>query len=309
MRQYRFLQYDVFTELPFMGNQLAVIPDAGGLTDGEMQAIAREMNYSETTFVSPATDIKAIRKVRIFTPETELPFAGHPTIGTTFALVNEKVVRSGDVLPIYLELGIGTIPIDLFFEGEQLSFVWMHQPVPEFAVWQGSREKLLESVGLGPQDLAPDLPIERGSAGVPFVYVPLRTTEALQRAQPGNAAMLRAALGEDNAHAGLYLFSCEFNQAAAGTPIVRTRMFGPALGVAEDAGTGSAAGPFAVYLLRHGITRPSRDGDVSIQIEQGVEMGRPCHLRSSLTCEEEAVRDVRVGGEAVLVAEGTIFVP
>jgi trans-2,3-dihydro-3-hydroxyanthranilate isomerase len=309
MRQYRFLQYDVFTDLPFTGNQLAVISDATGLTDVEMQAIAREMNYSETTFVLPATDIKAIRKVRIFTPRTELPFAGHPTIGTTFALVNEKIVRSGDALPIYLELGIGTIPIDLFFEGEQLSFVWMHQPVPEFVVWEGNREELLESVGLGPADLAPDLPIERGSAGVPFVYVPLRSTEALQRAQPGNSAKLRGALGEENANAGLYLFSIEANQTGAGTSTRRSRMFGSNLGVAEDAATGSAAGPFAIYLLRHGIIRPNQDGDVSVEIEQGVEMGRPSHLRASLTCEESAVRDVRVGGEAVLVAEGTMFLP
>jgi trans-2,3-dihydro-3-hydroxyanthranilate isomerase len=309
MRQYRFLQYDVFTELLFTGNQLAVIPDATGLTDDEMQAIAREMNYSETTFVLPATDIKAIRQVRIFTPDAELPMAGHPTIGTTFALVNEKIVRSGDSLPIYLQLGIGTIPIDLFFEGEQLSFVWMHQPVPEFATWQGNREQLLEAVGLGLLDLAPDLPIERGSAGVPFVYVPLRTTEALGRAQPGNSAMLRAALGEDNAHTGLYLFSNEPNRTESGTPTLRSRMFAPTLGVTEDAGTGSAAGPFAVYLLRHGITRPNLDGDVTIQIEQGVEMGRPCHLRASLSLEEGEVRDVRVGGESVLVAEGTLYLP
>jgi trans-2,3-dihydro-3-hydroxyanthranilate isomerase len=309
MRQYRFLQYDVFTEIPFTGNQLAVIPDATGLTDGEMQAIAREMNYSESTFVLPATDIKAIRKVRIFTPGTELPFAGHPTIGTTFALVNEKIVRSGDSLPIYMELGIGTIPVDLFFEGEELSFVWMHQPIPEFAIWQGNREQLLQAVGLGPDDLAPDLPIERGSAGVPFVYIPLRTTEALGRAQPGNPAMLRAALGENDALVGLYLFSGEVNQTATGTPSIRTRMFASTLGVSEDAATGSAAGPFGVYLLRQGVIRPSRDGDVTIQVEQGVEMGRPSLLRTSLVCEEGAVRDVRVGGEAVLVAEGTIFLP
>src|SRR5215467_8935274 len=148
MRQFQFLQYDVFTDTPLAGNQLAVFVDAVGLSDDEMQSIAREMNYSETTFVLPATDIKAIRKVRIFIPGAELPFAGHPTIGTTFALVNEKIVRSGDSLPIYLELGIGTIPIDLFFEGEQLSFVWMHQPIPEFAIWQGNRDELVHALEL-----------------------------------------------------------------------------------------------------------------------------------------------------------------
>jgi trans-2,3-dihydro-3-hydroxyanthranilate isomerase len=274
-----------------------------------MQAITREMNYSETTFVLPATDVKAIRKVRIFTPTAELPFAGHPTIGTTFALEHEKIVRSGDALPIFLQLGVGTIPIDLFFEGEQLSFVWMHQPIPEFAPWQGNREQLLDAMGLSPQDLAPDLPIEQGSAGVPFVYIPLQSTEALGRAQPGKPAAVAAALGTDSAHTGLYLFSCELDKAAAEGSTRRTRMFGLTLGIAEDAATGAAAGPFAVYLMRHGQIRPNQDGDVSIQIEQGVEMGRPSHLRAGLTSEEGKVRDVRVGGEAVLVAEGTIFLP
>src|SRR5271166_3656387 len=124
MRHFRFVQYDVFTDVPFGGNQLAVLLDADGLSDDEMQKIAREMNYSETTFVLPPTDVKALRKVRIFTTETELPFAGHPTVGTTFALAHDKAVRSGDVSPIYLQLGVGPVPIDLLFEGEQLSFVW-----------------------------------------------------------------------------------------------------------------------------------------------------------------------------------------
>src|SRR5215469_1587893 len=163
MRQYHFLQYDVFTDTPLAGNQLAVFVDAVGLSDDEMQSITREMNYSETTFVLPATDIKAIRRVRIFTPSAELPFAGHPTIGTTFALAHANIVRSGGELPIYLQLGIGNLPVDLLFEGEELSFAWMHQRVPEFTPWSGNRQRLLAAAGLREEDLASELPIEYGS--------------------------------------------------------------------------------------------------------------------------------------------------
>lgn len=315
MRQYRFVQYDVFTDVPFGGNQLAVITDATGLSDDEMQSIAREMNYSETTFVLPATDVKAVRRVRIFTPGTELPIAGHPTIGTTYALAHERVVRSGDALPVYLQLGIGTLPVDLLFEGEELSFVWMHQPVPQFLPWSGDAPRLLEALGLEPDDLSPMLPIEQGSAGVPFIYVPLRTTHALAKAEPGNPS-LSAAMATTEATTGLYLFSCEVEEGKES--IRRSRMFGLELGIAEDAATGVAAGPFAVYLLRNQQIRPDHDGEVRLHIRQGVEMGRPSLLKVGLTCAtEEAgeagepvkVLDVRVGGESILIAEGTILLP
>ncbi|HEX8033361.1 MAG TPA: PhzF family phenazine biosynthesis isomerase, partial [Ktedonobacterales bacterium] len=128
MRRYRFVQLDVFTDRAFGGNQLAVFLEAAGLSDTEMRAITREMNYSETTFVLPPSDPKALRRVRIFTPTAELPLAGHPTVGTTFALAYEGAIHAYDEQPIYLELGVGTLPIDLLFEEDHLSFVWMHQP-------------------------------------------------------------------------------------------------------------------------------------------------------------------------------------
>lgn len=315
MRQYRFVQYDVFTDTPFGGNQLAVVTDATGLSDDEMQSIAREMNYSETTFVLPATDVKAVRRVRIFTPGTELPIAGHPTIGTTYALANEKIVRSGDTLPIYLQLGVGTLPVDLLFEGDELSFVWMHQPVPQFLPWSGDAPRLMDALGLSPDDLSPTLPIEQGSAGVPFIYVPLRTTQALSKAEPGNP-LLPDAMATADANTGLYLFSGEIEEGKES--VRRSRMFGLKLGIAEDAATGIAAGPFVVYLLRHQQIQPDRDGDVRLHIRQGVEMGRPSLLKVGLTCatleageagEPVKVLDVRVGGESILIAEGNIRLP
>jgi trans-2,3-dihydro-3-hydroxyanthranilate isomerase len=310
MRQFPFLQYDVFTDTPLAGNQLAVFADAVGLSDEEMQSIAREMNFSETTFVLPATDIKAIRRVRIFTPSTELPFAGHPTIGTTFALAHANILRSSEELPVYLQLGIGNLPVDLLYEGEQLSFVWMHQRLPEFGPWSGSPERLLASVGLSTDDLATDLPIECGSAGVPFLFVPLRSREALRRAEPG-LGDLAGALGAQEPHIGVYFFS-----AAAEDMAVRSaRMFAPGMGVSEDPATGSAAGPFGVYLLRHGQLRANQvgqdgqDGEARLQVEQGVDMGRPSRISVALACRSGEVQDVRVGGESVLVAEGSLILP
>lgn len=305
MRRYRFLQLDVFTGRPFGGNQLAVFLDGQGLTDAEMQAIAREMNYSETTFVVPATDPKALRRVRIFTPGLELPFAGHPAVGTTVALQHAGVIHEDDGSPVHLQLGVGTLPLDLLYEGGRLCFVWMHQPAPTFAPWNGDRGALAGALGLALDDLASDLPVEVGSAGVPFLYVPLRSLEALGRAkgQPALAALAR----EVAENAGVYLFSLE--RLAQGNGEARSRMFAPLMGIAEDPATGAATGPFGVYLYRHGRIRADEGGEARLRILQGVEMGRTSRLDAAIEGPPEAVRDVRVGGEAVVVAVGELMLP
>lgn len=304
MRRYRFIQLDVFTHTPFGGNQLAVFPEADGLSDAAMQAIAREMNFSETTFVLPASDAKALRRVRIFTPSTELPMAGHPTVGTTFALAREGVIRASDPSPIYLQLGIGTLPIDLLYEGDALSFVWMHQPAPVFHPWQGDRARLTAALGLTVSDLDETLPIEHGSAGVAFVYIPLRSLAALGRARPG--ADLAAALAAPSSNIGAHLFTLGALPDGADA---RARMFAPGMGVAEDPATGSAAGPFGVYLVRHSRATLDPAGEARIRLAQGVEMERPSVIAIAVQMDGETVRDVRVGGEAVVVAEGELFVP
>lgn len=305
MRRYRFVQLDVFTDRAFGGNQLAVFPDGAGLSESEMQAIAREMNYSETTFVLPPSDPKALRRVRIFTPANELPFAGHPTVGTTFALAYEGAIHAYDEQPIYLELGIGTLPIDLLFEEDRLSFVWMHQPVPTFEAWQGDREQLAAALGLTVQDFDPDLPIEFGSAGLPFLYMPIRSLEAIGHAQAKTD--LADVVNPMGSHRNAYLFTLE--QPPSGVQ-AHARMFAPEIGVVEDAATGSAAGPFGVYLLRHGRVTPDEQGDARLRLEQGVEMGRPSQITIAIATDgDKQARDVRVGGESVVVAEGTLFLP
>jgi len=305
MRRYRFIQLDVFTDAVFGGNQLAVFPEASGLSEAEMQALAREMNYAESTFVLPATDPKALRRVRIFTPATELPFAGHPVVGTTFALAYEGVAREAGDSPIYLELGVGTLPVDLLFEGQRLSFVWMHQLVPTFRPYEGERERLIAALGLAQDDLVAELPVEIGSAGVPFVYVPVRSLEALGRARPG--AELADLISQVDKRAGVYVFSLARLSAEPG--VARSRMFAPGMGVVEDAATGSAAGPFGVYLQRHGRIQADELGESRLRILQGVEMGRTSRLDVAIQASGDMVRDVRVGGESVVVAEGEVMLP
>lgn len=309
-RRYRLLQYDVFTGRAFGGNQLAVLPDATGLSDAEMTAITREMNYSETTFVLPPGDPAALRRVRIFTPARELPVAGHPTIGTTFALAHAGFYVA-PASPVHLQLGVGTLAVDVTYDANgAVAFAWMHQPTPTFTPWPGDRDRLAAALGLTPDDLSPALPIERGSAGVPFVYAPVRSLEALARARP--LADLADALGDMEGHQAVYVL------APVATPDgadARGRMFAPSMGIAEDPATGIACGPLGVYLVRHGLVRPDERGVARMRTEQGVEMGRPSDIRIEVTTDPAraadavAVRDVRVGGAAVLVAEGELLVP
>lgn len=301
MREIRYLQLDVFTSSAFGGNQLAVFLNAEDISAGAMQLIAREMNFSESTFVLPATDPKALARVRIFTPGAELPFAGHPVVGTIFALAYEHRIRAGDASPVWLELGIGLLPVDVQFEGEDLSFVWMHQPSPIFREWTGDRERLAAAVGLSAGDLASNLPIERGSAGVPFIYIPLRDRETLAEAHP--MPDLVAAMGDESPQAGAYLFSLESG------PVAHSRMFGLAMGIAEDPATGSAAGPFGVYLVRNGILRPDEHEQTRLKVLQGEDMLRTSVIEVEITGAAASLRDVRVGGEAVVVAEGTLLAP
>ncbi len=303
MRRIRSTQLDVFTSEPFGGNQLAVFHDAAQLTAAEMQAIAREMNFSESVFTLPATEPTALVRLRIFTPEVELPFAGHPVIGATFALAAVGRITPDIASPIALETGVGPLAIELLFADGRLSFAWMRQPTPTFEPWSGDRAALAASLGLRAGDLRADLPIERGSAGVPFIYIPLASQQALDQAQPGPG--VGAALHDAVAHAGAYLF---VPPGPAHDQPVATRMFAQGMGIGEDAATGSAAGPFGAYLVRHGLA-PLEDDLARITVAQGVQMGRPSQLFVTVEQREDAISQVRVGGESVVVAQGEFLLP
>lgn len=295
MRQFRLIHVDVFTRTRFGGNQLAVFPQAEGLSDDEMQAIAREMNFSETTFVLPPTDPTADAKVRIFTPARELPFAGHPVVGTAFVLARDSGKRD-----LRLELKIGTLGVQadpgdgVFGEAE------MEQPVPTFTPPPNADPVVLAGLlGLEAADLSPETPTEIGSSGNPFLYVRVRSLEAVRRAQGNGDAMVRYFAGHD--HPAVYAFTTggESPEAAA-----HGRMFSLVLGagVGEDAATGSASGPAGGYLLRHGLAGPGR-----LMLEQGYEMLRPSQIGVGLTVQDGALTRVTVGGGVVLVAEGSLL--
>jgi trans-2,3-dihydro-3-hydroxyanthranilate isomerase len=302
-RRHRFVQLDVFTDHVFGGNQLAVFPQAEWLSDAQMQAIAGEMNYSETTFVLPATDPVAQCRVRIFTPGTELPFAGHPVVGTAIALAHEGRIAPGEdgSARVRFQLGVGTLPVDVRFADGRAQFAWMSQPLPTFEPWRGDPVRLATALGLGPDELRVEgLPIERGTAGVPFLYVALRALADLGRARP--MGDLTAVLDASKCQ-GVYLVTLPGGGAAT----ARVRMFAPPLGIVEDPATGGAAGPFGVYLLRHGRIAAGEDGVARAQVEQGIELGRPSRLYVEVEGVPEAIGSVRVGGQAVLVAEGELL--
>ncbi|MGE3960269.1 MAG: PhzF family phenazine biosynthesis protein [Dehalococcoidia bacterium] len=303
MSAYRYLHYDVFTDARFEGNPLAVLPDARGLTTEQMQTVAREMAFSETTFIFPAEREDTDILMRIFTPGAELPMAGHPTIGSTFALAHEGVIRPGAARFVF-GLGVGPTPVDLAWEGDGLAFAWMTQRAPEFGATfedPAAGEQIARAVGLEPDDLATASPVQIVSTGVPFVFLPVRSRAAVDRAEPNLEVMrrVRDAFGLDH----YYLFTLEPGEPAS---TAYSRMFAPMLGIMEDPATGGACGPLGGYLLRHGLVPTDRAG--AIVNLQGRAMGRPSWIHIDVTGAPEAVGPVRVGGRSVLVATGTIEV-
>ncbi|HEX9037657.1 MAG TPA: PhzF family phenazine biosynthesis protein [Ktedonobacterales bacterium] len=304
MRRFPYTQLDVFTARPFGGNQLAVFFDADALEPGEMQAMAREMNFSESTFVlAPGDPTRAVRRIRIFTPAAELPFAGHPVIGTSLALALAGIITPADTTAT-LELGIGPLKVEPLFVGGAARFIWMNQPAPVFTAWPGDRVALLAGVGLDENSLRADLPLVVGSAGVPHLLVPLRDSAELALARHG--AGLAAALAGGDPHIGVYLYVAPEPNADG---LTRARMFAPGMGIIEDAATGSAAGPLGAYLALRGVAPVGSDGRSRLVIAQGVEMGRPSEITVETRLSAGAVTGVRVGGTAVVVATGEFILP
>lgn len=304
MRSYRYLHYDVFTDHLFGGNQLAVFLDARGLSAETMQAIAKEMNFSETTFVLPSDAPEAVAHVRIFTPGEELPTAGHPTIGTTFALAQAGIIeRTRD--RIVLSEGVGPVPVALTWQGDALAFAWMSQATPTFGGTIADREAVAAALSISPAAITgTGRPVQVVSCGVPFLFVPLTARRAVDNAQL-NANALEAVFEETQTRAhGVFIFSAEPGGDRA---TVYSRMFAPGLGVVEDPATGIASGPLGCYLVRHQIVSAENAG--TILSLQGAKMGRPSHVHISIgTNGGGEITSVRVGGGAVLAGEGTLYI-
>lgn len=281
--------WDVFTTEAFVGNPLAVLPDANGLSDVQMQRVANEFNLSETSFVLPS-DVADVR-ARYFTPTRELPMAGHPSVGTVFAL--EKTGSFAGRDEVTLELGIGPVTMTLERDGETLKRVSMDQGVPVLSE-TFDKDAVAVSLGLDAGDLESELPAQVGSAGVPRLLVPLVSLEALARVNPNPARFTELARGA-------FRSVLAFVRQPEG---IRARMFVVENRVYEDPATGSAYGPLGAYLAAH--TDILQADEATFVSHQGVEMGRVSVLYVRLTRSVEGVR-VSVGGSAVQVGQGTLF--
>jgi trans-2,3-dihydro-3-hydroxyanthranilate isomerase len=303
-RAYEFVQVDVFTDRMFGGNPLAVVLDARGLSDTEMAAIAGEMNLSETTFVLPPTRPDCDARVRIFTPRRELRFAGHPTIGTAFVLAQRGMLPTG-AQALTLEEGVGPVPVRLEGDPAAPDFLWMQHGEATFEPPLTDRAAFATALGLTEADMLPDAPIEVGTTGSAFLYIPLRDRATVDRAVLDVPAILRCF--PDTSAVGVFVFAPD---ADPGTTEGRVyaRMFAPhTSGIPEDPATGSASGPLGAYLVRHRLVAP---GDtVRIVSEQGTKMGRQSFIHITVRTEHGDVMGIEVGGSAVPVLEGTLHLP
>lgn len=301
-RRYHFVQADVFTARPFGGNQLAVFTDARGLSPAEMQALAREMNYSESTFVLPPEIPGAARRVRIFTPAIEMPMAGHPTVGTAFVLAQRGAIPlAGASTAATLQLNIGPVPVEIESRAGQPQFVWMTHRAPEFGPIRSDRERVAAALNITADDIRADWPMQVVSTGMPFLFVPLRSLEAIGRCRVNQFALQN--LFENDAPVMVYMFTTETTTPEV---LLHARMFGPHVAdIPEDPATGSASAPMGAYAARYQVL--PRQPHMRFIIEQGVEMGRPSQIHVDVKTEGEAITSLRIGGQTVVVGEGEIF--
>jgi trans-2,3-dihydro-3-hydroxyanthranilate isomerase len=299
---YRYLHLDVFTGRRFEGNQLAVFPEPQGLTTEQMQCIAKEMAFSESTFIFPPERGGDVR-MRIFTPGSELPMAGHPTIGSTFALALEGTIQRGREQFVF-ELGVGPTPVSLEWDEKGLSFAWMTQPLPTFGPVVSDRDAFAAAIGLSARELLQGLPVQRVSCGVPFLFVPLATRAAVDAVEIDRKALARSTGSADLVDLPVFFFTPE--RAGTGTETVYSRMLAPGFGIAEDPATGAASGPLGSYLLHHKLV--TRDAARSMLSLQGAAMGRPSRVHISIDSDEDRITRVRVGGVSVLVGRGELSV-
>jgi trans-2,3-dihydro-3-hydroxyanthranilate isomerase len=310
---YNFIQLDVFTDRAFAGNPLAVFPEAEGISDEQMQQIAREMNLSETVFVLPSVKEGVLRRLRIFTPGSELPFAGHPIVGTWNCLAREGVVplpeNGNGRVHLKHEVGIGVLPIEIDFQDGAPASVTMTQG--EFEIrgeiddWQEQAD-IARALGLAREDLDETLPIQAVSTGNTMLLVPVRSLADLGNCRPNQNLLdeIFERSGTFRGGTGCYAFTRETMEV--GNSRAHARFF-VGMGIGEDPATGSAAGPLGGYLVHHDATRVDpNDGVYKFVIEQGDFINRPSRIGLEVKGAAGKVEEVRVSGESVVVARGVL---
>ena len=298
MKRLSYHLVDVFTDRAFGGNPLAVFTDGRGIPDAVMQSIAKELNLSETTFVLPPDEAKHDFRVRIFTPKSELPMAGHPTVGTAFVLAREGMLKKRDAV---FEEGVGPVPVSIDFRADGPGFIEMRQPLPKFGPRFEDAGAIAEMLSLDRRAIR-DLPLEVVSCGNPFFFVPIDTIESIRRIR--FRADLAERMVKETGATGVFVFTQEVEIAGSQ---VHGRLFAPGEGIIEDPATGSAAGPLGCYLSRYGLTADS--GEARSVLEQGIEMGRPSFLHIRIGHSDKEISAVHVGGSCCYMGSGQLELP
>ena len=303
-RSLKFYQADVFTSQPFGGNPVAVFPDADGLTDAELQQIAREMNLSETVFVFPPTDPAAVARLRIFTPTQEIPFAGHPVLGTFYVLAQiGRISTQEPVTSVVQECNIGLFSVELHAEQSRVVRVVMSQPKPEFLDPIDAIDDvyLIGGALSLPKHVIADTkwPLQVVSTGLPVLIVPVRTLTAVRSINPDASAIINVC--ERFGANGIMVFTTVTVESFAS---VHARMFAPKIGILEDPATGSAGGALGAYLVQNGVVEVGPT--TNILIEQGYEIDRPSRILVQVESDDDIIQGVKVGGHCVMVVEGTL---
>ncbi len=303
MRRLLYHRINVFTDRAFGGNPLAVFTNGRGVSAETMQAIAKEFNLAETTFVMPPDDPRHDWRVRIFTPLKELPMAGHPTVGTAFVLAREHLIQPNEKeTTIKLEEGVGPIQVRIEFRDGGPFYAEMSQQLPTFGPrLDDCRADVAEALSLTLDDLTPDLPVETVSCGVPILIVPLNSLDAARRARPRADAIERVLRGV--APTEIFVFTRQVEHKRA---TVHSRFFAPFFGIPEDPATGAASGPLGAYLVEHGVV--PRETVSEIISEQGIEMGRPSIITVRIESHGNEITAVKVGGHCHFSGEGFLQV-
>jgi trans-2,3-dihydro-3-hydroxyanthranilate isomerase len=301
-RRYAYVHLDVFTDRAFTGNQLLVFPQPQGLDVDTMHTLTRESNYSECTFVFPPEQSGTDYRVRIFTRNGETPFAGHPTIGTAFALAHAGVLKAGTARTVF-GLGAGPTPLDLEWESGRLKFAWMTQKKPEFGGAIADAAGLAAAIGLDAASLGGARPpAQEVNCGSTFIVLPLPTRKAVDAAVLDRAKVDAVIAAAGLQRRGLYIVT---NEKGPDDADIYARLLGGA-GALEDPATGSAAGPAGCFLVKHGLVPAAKAGHFVIL--QGALVRRPSRIHVNVSATASEVSGVKVGGGSVVVGEGTVAV-
>jgi trans-2,3-dihydro-3-hydroxyanthranilate isomerase len=305
MKELTYHLLDVFTNEKFGGNQLAVFQETDQLETKLMQKIARELNLSETVFLFPPSDDTKTKQVRIFTPQMELPVAGHPTVGTAFLLGLENWLETEEgVNEWVLEEGVGDILVKVYKEDGKMKKAEMNQPFPAFGDIFSDVSSAADLLSLSVDDIYTNVPIQTVSSGVPFLYIPVKSLDAMKRINFRNDVWQKVfSHHKDTQH--IFVFTLESVHVSS---TVHGRMFAPAMGIMEDPATGIASGPLGAYLIEHSLIPVKEDGHYIIRSEQGLEMDRPSFIDISIHKEGPEYKQVTIGGTSVKVGEGKMFV-